>query len=232
MRESSLDEMVKIHDLRQVPTPPVRPEPGVRVILYTNEEDLPGLVGTQSAVEPTSASSGGLSPPPDEGIQNAHAIGDATGPTEAEQVGIEEDEHDGEFEADVFLPAEIQSTMPSAMPQALELIAPSEDELRAASIIQQAYKRTLSRRRHMSKTGMLAARRRFFAICFERSQEIAWKENSYYRLLFLGPLPHILLCLDVTQAAILSQKAVTKKCLLQNKHEELDDLGPKLTQLA
>lgn len=234
MRETSLDEMVKVHDLRQA-TAPLRPEPGVRLVLYSNEGDIPSLVCAHSAAGPSLISSSELNfLLPDAGTQVVQTPGDATDPPiDAEQTDIESDDQDHDLEVDGYLPTDMQASMPSAMPQALEIIAPSEDELHAASVIQQAYKRILLRRRRdMTKAGMSAARRRFFSICFDQSQEMTWKQNSYYRLLFLGPLPHILLCLDVAQAAILSQKKATKTGLLNNKHEELDELGAKLTELA
>lgn len=233
MGDTPLDEMIKVYDLRRGPIPS-NYEPGVRLVPYSNVEEIPNLVCAHPAMGPSSFpsdESGSLLPDDNEirGLQTVEGITDST---EIEQFDIGDDqEHD--LEADAFLSTEMQPSMPSAMPVTLELITPSEDELRAASVIQQAYRRVfLRRRRDATIVGLLAARRRFFSICFDKSQEMAWKDNSYYRRLFLGPLPHILLCLDATQAAILSQKKITKKHLLHNRHEELDELGPKLTELA
>lgn len=234
MRGSPLDEMVKVHDLRQA-TAPLRPEPGVRLVLYSSEGDIPSLVCAYLGIGPSlTSSSESNSLLPDARTQVVQTLGNATDPIDADsQIDIESDDQDHDLEVDGYLPTDLQTSTPSAMPQALEIIAPSEDELHAASVIQRAYKRILLRRRRdTTKTGMSAARRRFFSICFDQSQEMTWKQNSYYRLLFLGPLPHILLCLDVAQAVILSQKKVTKTGLLHNKHEELDELGAKLTALA
>jgi hypothetical protein len=125
----------------------------------------------------------------------------------------------------------ISNTSPDMPQVVVKPVDPSEDERKAASIIQSAYARTLLRRRRAPKTGLLAARSRLYLACLHRAQNMVWKENSYYRLLFLGPLPHILLCLEIALSAPSTRKTAVKKRLLVNKHEELEELGPKLTQL-
>jgi hypothetical protein len=106
---------------------------------------------------------------------------------------------------------------------------PSEVELRAASLIQRAYKRVVRHRRGKSREALSVARAVHFTTCWRQAQEMLWPYR-YYRLLFLGPLPHVLLCLDSVYTYASSTKAKMKKRLQVAKHEELEDLSIRQTE--
>jgi len=72
----------------------------------------------------------------------------------------------------------------------------SQEELQAVRTIVQAYRR-VRRRREANKTGLAASRARLFAECLDQALTIQWKIRTY-RFVYLGILPHVLLCLEQT----------------------------------
>lgn len=230
-----------MHDLRRAAVP-LRLPPGVQFIAYDTYAALLQSIRGQPAssvsldiplVQPSSV----LSQPTDSSameamqmsvgyLDNTKAIQeDVSGEVAHIEDGIEPDLTDSSpteiFDLDIPIPA-------SDVPQ---MHVPSEAEHRAASIIQNEYRRTLRRRRQIAKEGLPAVRQRFFSICMERVHSLGWCQNSQYRLFFLGPLPHILLCLEVACVATAKRKAVAKKELRTKGHEELDEISSRLTKL-
>jgi hypothetical protein len=57
-----------------------------------------------------------------------------------------------------------------------------------------------------------------------------WPNGIYYRLLFLGPLPHVLVCLSAAHSWAIDTKARNKKRLKVALHQELEDVGKRLTE--
>jgi hypothetical protein len=175
-------------------------------------------------------------------ISNGTAIEESSQSTDVSINNVRDDVEDFENlepaedvaygDADIVDMETVISNTSTDMPQVvLKHVVLSEDERKAASVIQSAYARTLLRRHRAPKAGLLAARSRLYLACLHRAQNMAWKQYSYYRLLFLGPLPHILLCLEIALSTTITRKTAVKKRLLLNKHEEYEELGPKLTQL-
>ncbi|KAJ7037397.1 hypothetical protein C8F04DRAFT_952670 [Mycena alexandri] len=68
-------------------------------------------------------------------------------------------------------------------------------------------------------------------MCLKEAADVDWPTKEY-RLRFLGPLPHLLLCLDVVHTATMKQKKQVKKELRVAKHEKLEALDKHLTQLT
>ncbi|GLB36677.1 putative uvrD-like helicase C-terminal domain [Lyophyllum shimeji] len=231
---SLADDLIQLHDLGREPAPK-RVPPGVRLVAFKANDDLPKLLGATSwtdiAValeEPEPGHQLDEAVPATDGVPDDERLPDADvddaedGLVAEETDGVEiVDTEDGEAEAEA-LP--IISDIPQAQP-------PTAAEIHAASIIQKAYRRALLRRRQMAKTGLSALRSRKFAASFEKARTMVWKDKSSYRLLFLGPLPHILLCLDIAYAATMNQKKSVKKRWTSASHETLDGLSSHLTQL-
>jgi hypothetical protein len=111
--------------------------------------------------------------------------------------------------------------------RAQEIVPPSEQELKAASVILSVYRRT---RRGVSQDGLAAVRAMHFKAYTIQAKEMEWPYR-YYRLLFLGPIPHLLVCLDTVLAHIRSSKNKLKKRLLVAQHEELEELSQQQTQV-
>ncbi|KAJ6519176.1 hypothetical protein C8R45DRAFT_1204389 [Mycena sanguinolenta] len=213
------DEMVV---LLHAERPRRRPNRHVRQIIYKTPEEIPQLLGSSSSlIESVSASDGDA--------QSSEVLvlpeDNEDDPPEDES-GFAET---GELE-EVF-----SATEPVLMPPALEAVQTTEEEIRAALVIQQAFKRAHrraeKRKAEMAKPSLSASCANFFAICLKEAEGIDWP-NKAYRLRYLGPLPHLLLCLDVVLTAAQKQKRQIKKDLREATHEKLEALDKQLTQLT
>ncbi|KAF5377280.1 hypothetical protein D9615_006447 [Tricholomella constricta] len=225
------DELVQIHYIERGPLPS-KAVPGVRLLSYAAHEDLYRLLGNvtlSSLADDDRQQHEELEPIL---LVNGHTDVQNLETNDTFGIGEMEDADDVEIMDLDGLSNEFPD-VPNISPSDLPMVQPPTDEERhAASIIQGAYKRALLRRRQVARTGLAALRSRKFSVCLEAAQSLAWNERSSYRLLFLGPLPHILLCLDIAHSAALTHKKKMKKHLLSDSHEKLESLGPRLTELG
>ena len=79
---------------------------------------------------------------------------------------------------------------------------PSPEEIAAAKCIASMYRQLLSCRHGVPKKGLPAVRFRWFVACQDLSEDM----DTPYRLLFLGPFPHALVCLEKLSAHAISAK--------------------------
>jgi hypothetical protein len=109
----------------------------------------------------------------------------------------------------------------------------TEQEIHAATVVLRAYRSAISRRQGRPKASLPAARARLYALYQEEARNIQWRNRgSYYRKLFLGPLPHLLLCVqEIGKYAKLAKERVKKKTLTA-RGDELDELSKQQTELA
>ncbi|KAK0478174.1 hypothetical protein IW261DRAFT_1482258 [Armillaria novae-zelandiae] len=106
---------------------------------------------------------------------------------------------------------------------------PSEQEITAAIHIQRVYRRVLSRRRGIAKSGIAGLHAQIYSSCTKEVSRLGDSPRLYLRL-FLGPLPHILVCLETVRADSLSHKRNTKDRLKGCNPDEIDALDDLLTQ--
>jgi len=117
-----------------------------------------------------------------------------------------------ELEVDPTVDAEtLAQSMNTARVQHV-INAPSQDQIEAACAIQTMYRRNLLRRHVGTRTKLSEARHRFFIECWDESEKMTWP-HRYYRMLFLGPLPHLLLCLERANTVASESKAKAKRDL-------------------
>jgi len=144
---------------------------------------------------------------------------------EPEDNAVEEDDIE-ELEVDYTVDAAtLARSMDTARTQ--EVIAePSLHEINAARVFQSAYRNRLRR----STTNRLStAINRLHSSCLMASESMQWA-TWHYRCLFLGPLPHILLCLEQANAYAFELKTKLKKRLMEAEHEELEELRMRMTE--
>ena len=122
----------------------------------------------------------------------------------------------------------VESITVTALPEAN--LPPSEEQIHATRVFQTAYRKLLRRRRKSTKSTLEATRASFFDACLEESLKMEWPNGIYYRLLFLGPLPHVLVCLSAAHSWAIDTKARNKKRLKVALHQELEDVGKRLTE--
>ena len=189
---------------------------------YADDKDLPQLFNAQCILEPTEP------PIHRDNLDEVEIPGSTEDDNPAEVEKLEATEHHDTDAVDL-VGTDVVSI---SIPDTLEGHTHSERELHAASTIQKFYRHMVSRRRQLAISGRPAARQRFFAKCLDHADNLGWQKNSYYRLLFLGPLPHFLVCVEAAEAAVSDQKKKAKKRLQLESHEQLEELGLRLTKLG
>lgn len=209
--DSPLDEMIRlVHSSRG----PYGPSFGVRTVVYGTLDEIPGLLGTSSDQSMGSA----------QAFPEAH-IGALITERREEQddaQGESDSESDDQFEGQQPNPDE---AAPVEMPKLPEPVEPTQEEQLAAAKIQDAFRKLIARRRRVSKGRLADTLSRFFFACTKSAANVA---QGKYLKLFLGPLPHILVCLDIANTDMHGYKTRTKK-QLSNQPEDLDKLDEQLT---
>ncbi|KAJ7576870.1 hypothetical protein C8J56DRAFT_1171170 [Mycena floridula] len=132
-----------------------------------------------------------------------------------------------------MVPLEVDIDVPETnIPQTQELVAHTEKELEAISVIQRIYRLVLARRQRASdrnSRGILAdTRNSLFDSCAKETEKL---EPGKYRCILRAFLPHILLCLDIVKTDLHREKQATKKHLAKThkKNQDLDELEKRLT---
>ena len=214
---SPLDEMVQVfHESRKNQTPPRN---GIRRIIYKTVADVPRLLDT---TQPVLISNLRVDAPefiPKPRLPEVPIAGEA----EPEQE-IEEEEEDSEI---IYATADTITI--AALPDTNE--PPSKELICAAVTFQTHYRKLLRlKRKAMKKKPLDTCRTKCFEDCLKESANIEWPNKSFYRLLFLGPLPHALTCLAIAETWVYDNKMRNKDRFTKAKHEELEDVQKRLTE--
>jgi hypothetical protein len=116
----------------------------------------------------------------------------------------------------------------------------SEEDLakqeHAAKTLQFHYRRLLeSRTNHIANPGLglLKTRKDKFDACAQVADSVEWPKKSLYRPIFLGALPHLLVCVDRTWTIMVEAKAkakVKKGARSDDKHEAIEELMQRQTK--
>ncbi|KAJ7479971.1 hypothetical protein B0H11DRAFT_1725402, partial [Mycena galericulata] len=209
---AALDEMVQ---LLHASGPRPRAFRSVRQIVYEKIEDIPQLLGSSPLTAPTKSAS------------YAYQTGD-TALTQTKEDG-EDVPEDGEVDTDERLPDDA----PIQMPSVLEPEERSEEELKAAAKIRKAilrtHRRVEERKKGSGKPSLSAGLSELFAECRGESVMMDQPHHRLYRVYFLGPLPHLLLCLDIVHTRAQKERNQTRKELTSADHEAYEKLDRKLT---
>ncbi|KAK7034640.1 hypothetical protein VNI00_012282 [Paramarasmius palmivorus] len=108
---------------------------------------------------------------------------------------------------------------------------PTEEQVGAAILIQRTYR--LFRRQRQPSSSKNARVAEFYKAAFEALATIPWKTTSRrYKMLYLGALPHALVCLDVIDGWGKAQKARSKKKFTKGGHEDIEMNGKALTGIV
>lgn len=212
-----MDELVQLYHESKKGNPP---PPDVYRVVYKSDPEVMGLLNnSKPAVISNLRPDAPVFVPKPRVDQVSEEIEDA----EPEQE-IEEPEMDS---TDIIgAGTSVESITVTALPEAN--LPPSKEQINATRVIQTAYRKLLRRRRQSTKSTL--ARASFFDACLEESLKMEWPNGIYYRLLFLGPLPHVLVCLSAAHSWAIDTKARNKKRLKVALHQELEDVGKRLTE--
>ncbi|KAK0456954.1 hypothetical protein EV421DRAFT_1755739, partial [Armillaria borealis] len=106
----------------------------------------------------------------------------------------------------------------------------SSEQIAAAILIQRVYRKVLHHRRGVSNIGTASLHARMHASCTKEVSQLGDNPGLYLRL-FLGPLPHVLVCLETVRIDTLSERKRTKKRLKKCSPNEIDALDDLLTKI-
>ena len=114
----------------------------------------------------------------------------------------------------------------------------SEEDLakqeHAAKTLQSYYRRLQARRANQIANpglGLSKTRKDRFEAFAQAADSIEWPEKSLYRPIFLGALPHLLVCLDYTWTIVTDEKSKVKRARSNGKHQEIEELMKRQTNL-
>ena len=213
----------------------------VRRLLYEKAIDIPHLLESyamivQSTLRVTAPAFVPRSGHPDDRAEvKQHDGKEITEPPQHEEFeGDEEKEMDVAANADAEAGDTLENSDEAGAPfapdldESLRANGPSEEEEKEARKIQKAYRRYVRLRSSHAVNAEIDV---IFMACLKETQSAEW-HAGYYNLLFLGPLPHLLVCLERGIALTHTAKAKTKGLLNKESHERLEELGRQRSEIA
>lgn len=230
---SSVDELVRLH---HGPTPHISTGRYIRHVTYTHVEEIPRLLNADSlglfnvVVVPSEPGPPTASLPVDESTvsispaQADHRVMIASTPSPAE---------DNKEEIAVEPPVENAEEIVLAInaEEVVDSQAPSTEKLHAAMTFATFYRRRTERQSGRKKKTSEETRLRIYATFLEESKKFE-SSHRYYRLLFLGPLPHLFAVVESIKNHLHDAKNNAKKKLNIVQHLELENMGSSLTEIT
>ncbi|KAH9971205.1 hypothetical protein BGW80DRAFT_1322645 [Lactifluus volemus] len=229
-----LDEMITLmHENKEA----FRIFRGVRTVKFRTVDDirrqLTSVAGPASTLNPAAA-------PfiPIQGRPQANGTETVTEVTADETNEDEDDpieeapEEDGESPEDADVAGVIESIGARVTEISEETLAKQHS---AAKTLQFYYRRLLINRANRIANpglGLLKARQNQFEAFARAAECIEWPEKSLYRPIFLGALPHLLVCLDYTRSIVMEEKAKVKRQRSSEKHQGIEQFMERQTHLT
>jgi hypothetical protein len=103
----------------------------------------------------------------------------------------------------------------------------TEAERHAAIMIANTYRKY----QRFRKGRIFKGAAKLFPDFIAQSAKLAWP-GPYYRLLFLGPIPHALFCINEIRERTRADKDKTKKKWKRARHQELEDMMKRLDTIT
>ncbi|GBE78672.1 predicted protein [Sparassis crispa] len=199
-----LDEMIHLIAANK---PQRKPLPGMRQVVYSVMENIPSLLTTTAVLRANAAE-----------FVPAHLA--TAEPTDNAEDGGEEAD-DGK-EDDVEQAVDFEGVALATQPERSAASAEStEREITAAQAILTIYRQYV-RRCAITMSPLGAMRLRIQSAFADKSKELEWPPKSFYRLLFLGPLPHLLVSLECMREHLYFAKKQARRRVSKVAHMELE----------
>ncbi|KAG1738629.1 uncharacterized protein EDB91DRAFT_1347576 [Suillus paluster] len=207
----------------------------VRQLLYDKPSEIPYLlsshtVAAQSTPRVEVATFVSRIQRPEDDVEIHQDQKENLEPTPQESDG---EEAEGEEDISVDVDTEATDDIENMEQAVASLDAVLDESLRSnrlseeqESKIQNVYRRYL---RHFSSPALDAETEAIFMTCLKETQSSGWSPGGY-RLLFLGPLPHVLVCLERGITLTYAAKEKAKRLLNKESHEKLEELGKQISK--
>jgi hypothetical protein len=151
---------------------------------------------------------------------------------EGEENELEDAIHQPEADASrLVVLSDLVEALPSAVtPLALESIA--EEQKAVAKKLLAGYRRSLkTREMENAKTRTQKLCDSFYFACLNLSQTMDWVGHTFYKKLYLGPIPHLLTCVGVVQPYAQAAKKKALPRLLDESERDIEGLKRELDDL-
>jgi len=227
MQNAVFDGMVRLLCPERLAMRPRHQVFGLQDIVYSTHEELLSLLDALTHEELLSLLDALEHPtPPDPNGVSASRI-DPDGFPLTEEV----DEDDGVEEMDETASDSHNFFPDTEIPEGL-YSGHSEQDRRAANIIQRVWSKYLERKRDMMKAGHESSARRWFVVYRKALLSgMRLRTSPRYCVYFLGPLPNLQAALDSIQPALHRAKEFFKKKLVNINHQDLDEVDTTLTRI-
>ncbi|OCH88979.1 hypothetical protein OBBRIDRAFT_757238 [Obba rivulosa] len=221
---STLDEMIQLHDAAK--TNPNQPTlPHVRRVIYESIDEVPALLRSGGRMKPSTSLRADAMPfTPAQKDKETEVVAESEETIEEEQADDVDGSHG--FEQEEAAMEDIVTTIEEE-----QATVPTEKDVSAACKIQAVYRRHLATRREAPKSTLQDMRRRIFSACLGRSVQLEWP-HKLYKMLFLGPVPHLLVCLESLHGYIFTEKDQARKRIRKVQHRELEEAQAILNAMS
>ncbi|PCH33046.1 hypothetical protein WOLCODRAFT_62498 [Wolfiporia cocos MD-104 SS10] len=222
---SSLDELIQLHEADKT-APHLHALPNVKRIIYKTIDEVPILLTTGATTIPKST----LNATAAEFVP-AHVS--AADPS-ADISDDEADTEDMTGEDPQMLSIDDVAELAASGPDDAAPEPPTDAELAVAHKLLRGYRRRKKLRQLQEKfDGVLlhTSRHRIVTSFHQKSRSMEWP-HRYYKMLYLGPIPLLLLCLERTKDYLYDQKDKAKKRIRTAKHQDLEEAKENLTKLT
>lgn len=105
----------------------------------------------------------------------------------------------------------------------------------AAKTLQSYYRRLQASRakNRLAGLGLPKTRKDRFEAFAQAAESMEWVKRSPYRPIFLGALPHLLVCLDYSWTIVMDEKAKAKRAARSNgRHQAIEDVMKQKAKLT
>ena len=223
-----MDEMIQLHHgAKPVPKTSL---PNVRRVVYNRLEDIPFLLRTDASNTATAGLRADAAP----FVPTRAGAGAEPSQPESEEPAADEVPEEDRGEDDIIEEGvdleNITQAIDAAQSTVAAPVALTAEEIAAGEKIAALYQQYVARTRLQKKHAGEEVRRRVFAEFHAQSAKMEWP-HRYYRMLFLGPLPHLYIAVQNMKNHVHEARSAAKKKFNIVKHLELETMQSSLTQM-
>ena len=217
-----LDQWIHLKEQSRVNSP-LRESPHCRLIVFNKASDIPILLSRNVSSKSTL------------GVEAEHSL------TPSTPMPAHVDDHDDDSDDDEPIEATTSGDEDASSDHVVDLeaaassadadrvgqveVPPTEEEVRAADCIRRCYRQYSRRRRASQAASSDGQIRRWFLGNFQTSRSLDL--SRAYRIIFLGPLPHALVSLEMLNLSSSDAKKTALSHMKNAEHQELEDASAK-----
>ncbi|TDL28963.1 hypothetical protein BD410DRAFT_818373 [Rickenella mellea] len=218
---SKLDEVIQLIHSSQT-WRASKPTPAIKQVVFPSIPAITSLL-TTSAGAAFSLTATATPFTPSSNIPSANIHDTSTVNELATSNAVDNGAEDNEEENDEYVVERVDATELRTLPDQTSSgpALPTDEEIKAVHVLQKKLRAVLDLRKTTGVSSLKEARLRYFQACLSVVQRTHW-EHSPYRLLYLGPLPHVLVVTEGLERQMKTQRDKAKKRLVVAQHLELE----------